>query len=120
MTNLKEVFTEEQLDADWKRRCQKWWDSKTAAEKAEWFEDKPHIPYIAKSKDGYWGRGDTQTEAIRQMRDAGFRGKTAGKVAVFVMPPSLLGGHIDYMGAVSYFHHPETSFRTDKPQQVVL
>lgn len=118
--NLSPEEQERWIDAKWKQRCQEWWSEKTVAEKAEWLSDKPHIPYVAISKDGCWGRGRTQEEAIKELRKAGFRGKTAGKVSVFVLPPTLLGGHIDYMGTLTYFHDPEIGCRTDKPQKVSL
>lgn len=117
---MENTYDESQLDAAWKREVKDWWANLTPDEKAAWLADKPHIPFVAVSSDGYWGRGHTQEEAVKQMRAAGFRGKTTKKAILFVMPPSLLDGAIDYMGSVTYFVHPEIGYRTDKPQRVAL
>lgn len=124
MNEAPEIVTEaepaESAERSWERELREWWDGLTAERRAAWLADKPHIPFVAVSRDGYWGRGQTQEEAIKQMRAAGFRGKLAGKAALYVMPATLLDGGIDYTGAVTYYYHPEKACRTDRPQRITL
>jgi hypothetical protein len=70
------------------------------------YADREHFKCLAISSTGYWGRGHSQEEAVKQMREAGFSGrigKTKNKVLLFVFPPTLREPHVDGFGNVHWY-----------------
>ena len=85
-------------------------------------EERKHYKYLAVSQY-YWGRGHTQEEAVKQLREAGFSGrigKTKNKVLLYVFPEMLVEPSVDGFGGVCWYKaSPEVPFDA-QPEKVWL
>ncbi len=87
-------------------------------ENGKQYKDREHFKFLAVSQY-YWGRGHTQEEAVKQLREAGFSGrigKTKNKVLLFVFPPTLREPFVDGFGGVCWYD----GATGDQPEKVWL
>lgn len=70
------------------------------------YEDRTHYKCLSISDNGYWGRGHSQEEAVKQMREAGFSGrigKKKNRVLLFVFPLPCREPFVDGFGNVLWY-----------------
>ena len=82
-------------------------------------EERVHFKCLAISENGYWGRGHSQEEAVKQMREAGFSGrigKTKNRVRLFLFPTTCTEPHVDGFGNVLWYD----GGTDDQPEKVWL
>jgi hypothetical protein len=69
--------------------------------------DRKHFRFVANGIGtrgyGTWGRGQTEAEALANMRQAGFRGKMKGRVRVYEFDVDTLGAHVDGDGSPAWW-----------------
>lgn len=64
-------------------------------------DEKKIVRYVALSQ-GTWGSGETQEEAIKNLRSAGFSGRIQNRVFLFIMPPGSIFGGVDNFGIIHW------------------
>lgn len=69
-------------------------------------QDRPHkhVKYLALALY-YWGSGETQEEAVKKMRKAGFSGRitSKNKALLYVFPEGTEDPYVDNMGGVNWY-----------------
>ena len=73
--------------------------------------DRRHIAFVAVGQY-VWGRGDTQEEAIAQLRRAGFSGRVKNRVRLLAFDPDTLGAHLDSHGGICWWGPGRYTART--------